>query len=182
MDENNQNQDIQVEKESVKHKISRKQIIIFAVVILLVAAIGLFALTRNKETNDKPDPSQQAAKDEAALKAKLAAGGSVDEWKIQCSGSGPVAMTHTPMDVKDVSLIHPIGLLAAAHVTPIDHLYFYSKGTTQRDANPVYAMADGYIVSDDLKERGQTLVDGKVATGAIKIVVQHNCSTFITIL
>lgn len=63
-------------------------------------------------------------------------------------------------------------------MTPIDHLYFYSKGNTKRDANPVYAMADGFIVGDDIEERGQKLKDGKLDKGAIQIIVQHNCSTF----
>lgn len=148
------------------------------IVVIIVIAIGVFVFTRlgNKDTGTPFDPNQ-AARDEADLRAKLASGGSIDEWKVGCSGSGKVNMTHKPMNTSDLSLIHPIGILAGAHVTPIDHLYFYSKGNTQRDANPVYAMADGFIVADDLQERGQTLNNGKLATGAIKIVVQHNCTT-----
>lgn len=155
-------------------------IVLPLVIIIIVIVISGFAYTRIRDkqsANTGVDASQQA-RDQAALEAKLASGGSVDEWKTQCTGNGFVAMQHTPMDTEDVSLIQPIGVLAGAHVTPIDHLYFYSKGTTKRDANPVYAMADGYIVSDDLEERNQTLDNGKLATGAIKIVVQYNCSTY----
>ena len=165
----------------IKNQAGFSHILLPLIIILLVIGVSGFAYTRmkNKNTENKPDASAQAAKDQAALEAKLAAGGSVEEWKIQCSGQGPVMMTHTPMDVKDVSLIEPMGLLAAAHVTPIDHLYFYSKGTTKRDANPVYAMADGYIVYNELKERGQTPdKNGSVPTGALTIGVQYNCSTY----
>lgn len=148
--------------------------------IILLVAISGFAFSRLHKDKDNTPPydSQQAARDQAALEAKLTAGGNLDDWKTQCTGSGPVMMQRTPMDVADLSLIEPTGLLAAAHVTPIDHLYFYSKGTTKRDANPVYAMADGFIVNDDLAERNQTLKDGKLDKGAIKIVVQYNCTFF----
>lgn len=155
--------------------------IIPGVILLVLIAVGWFTYSKvagGKNTDNRPDSAQQKLNDEAALKAKLAAGGSLDSWKTQCSGSGPVQMQHTPMDANDVSLIEPIGMLAAAHVTPIDHLYFYSKGMTKRDANPVYAMADGYIVDDDLAERGQTLHDGKLDSGAIRIVVQHTCTFY----
>jgi hypothetical protein len=85
-------------------------------------------------------------------------------------------MTHAPMDTKDLNYITPVGLLAGAHVTPIDHLYFYPKDMTHRDAAPVYAMADGYIV--DYENRGAQLQNGKAATGALRIVMQHSCTFY----
>ncbi len=164
------------------HQAGFSHVILPIIILVIIVAVGGFAYSRvSKNTdNNTPNNSDQAAKDQAALEAKLAGGGDdlLDQWKTQCTGKGPVTMKHTPMDIADVSLIHPIGLLAAAHVTPIDHLYFYSKGTTKRDANPVYAMADGFIVDDDLSERGQTLQDGKLDSGAIRIVVQHNCTFY----
>lgn len=156
-------------------------VIVPIIIVMVVAAIGIFTFSRiNRNKDTKPDPSIQSAKDQAALDAKLATGGDdlLNNWKTGCKGTGTVQMQHTPMDVSDLSMIEPAGLLAAAHVTPIDHLYFYSKGMTQRDANPVYAMADGFIVDDDLAERGQTLQNGKLATGAIRIVVQHTCTFY----
>lgn len=90
-----------------------------------------------------------------------------------CSGNGPVTMTHMPMDMKDVATVVPIGALAGAHVTPIDHLYFYPKDMQNRDAAPVYAMADGFIVS--MQERTQNVDLGTAKQGEYRIEIQHNC-------
>lgn len=164
-----------------EHGISH--VIIPVIVLVLFIAVGGFAYSKVSKSNESkgpmpPNAAEQAARDQAALQAKLAAGGSIDDYKIQCKGTGPVMMTHTPMDAKDVILIEPTGLLAAAHVTPIDHLYFYGQLQSKRDAFPVYAMADGFIVGNELKERSQTLDNGKLAKGALKLIVQHNCQTF----
>ena len=58
-------------------------------------------------------------------------------WKAGCKHDNRVTMTHSPMDLPDVATVTPIGLTAGAHVTPIDHLYFYPKAQ-ERDAAPVY--------------------------------------------
>lgn len=97
-------------------------------------------------------------------------------WKKDCSGTGTVAMKNSPMNVNDVSSIMPLGLLAGAHVTPIDHLYFYPKDMQHRDAAPVYAMADGYIV--DFSERTTNVDTGTAKQGEYRIVMQHTCSFY----
>lgn len=94
--------------------------------------------------------------------------------KKDCSGTGKVEMKHEPMDMSDVSFIAPAGLLAGAHVTPIDHLYFYPKDMQHRDAAPVYAMADGFITS--YQERTQKVDNGAAQQGEFRITIQHNCS------
>lgn len=93
--------------------------------------------------------------------------------KKDCKGTGSVAMTHMPMDMKDVNSVLPIGTLAGAHVTPIDHLYFYPKDMQNRDAAPVYAMADGYIVS--LQTRSVRVDTGDSQKDEYRIEIQHNC-------
>lgn len=92
-----------------------------------------------------------------------------------CQGNGMVKMTHMPMDLKDVNTILPVGTLAGAHVTPIDHLYFYPKDMTNRDAAPVYAMADGYIVN--MQVRSQQVDTGQSQKDEYRLMIQHNCDT-----
>jgi hypothetical protein len=97
-------------------------------------------------------------------------------WKNNCSGTGTVTMKNSPMNLNEVSSIMPLGLLAGAHVTPIDHLYFYPKDMQHRDAAPVYAMADGYIV--DFSERTANVDTGTAKQGEYRIVMQHTCSFY----
>ena len=104
-------------------------------------------------------------------KSKERAGGST--VLLGCKGNGPVTFSHAPMDMKDVQTVLPVGTLAGAHVTPIDHLYFYPKDMKNRDAAPVYAMADGFIVS--YQERTQNVDTGTQKKGEYRIEIQHNC-------
>jgi hypothetical protein len=96
------------------------------------------------------------------------------DWKAGCTGADRVTLTHTPMDLADIATIAPMGLTAGAHVTPIDHLYFYPKAK-ERDAVPVYAMADGYI--KDISERTQSTDTGAAKQGEFRIIMQHSCQT-----
>ena len=124
-------------------------------VIFVVAIIGTagFFVLKSKKSNQENNLS---------------------DWKNKCSGSERVAMTHTPMDLSDIKTIEPMGLTAGAHVTPIDHLYVYPKAT-ERDASPVYAMADGYII--DISERGVKVDTGAAQKPEYRIVMQHSCQT-----
>lgn len=102
--------------------------------------------------------------------------GGLTEISKGCSGSGTGQMQHMPMDLSDVSSIMPAGLLAGAHVTPIDHLYFYPKDMKNRDAAPVYAMADGYIV--DYQERTTNVDTGASKQGEYRLFIQHTCDFY----
>src|SRR6185369_10330941 len=96
------------------------------------------------------------------------------DWKAGCTSADRVTLTHTPMDLADINTILPMGLTAGAHVTPIDHLYFYPKAK-ERDAVPVYAMADGVI--KDITERTQSTDTGAAKKGEFRIIMQHSCQT-----
>lgn len=91
-------------------------------------------------------------------------------WQSQCEGQGPVALTHTPMDLENVVSISPMGTTAGPHVTPIDHLYFYPTFESAPDAYPVYAMADGYIV--DVSRRQHN------GSEEFRLIFQHSCTFF----
>jgi hypothetical protein len=59
---------------------------------------------------------------------------------------GAVKLTAAPMKPADVSSFQPLGLTAGAHVTPVDHCYFYPADITlPRAAYEVYAPGDGRI-------------------------------------
>jgi hypothetical protein len=93
-------------------------------------------------------------------------------WTDKCEGSGTIAFTHSPLNLKDTDHIVPLGSLAGPHVTPIDHLYFYPpnvfSGNQAVDAFPVYMMGDGYI--KEIQRRSNS--------GDIRIVVQHTCTFY----
>lgn len=100
-----------------------------------------------------------------------------NEWANQCSGSGPVQLTTSPMRFTDFSIIQPLGLLAGAHVTPIDHLYFSpAQQSSPRDAYPVYAMADGYISS--IGRRRINVDTGGSRAEEFRIIFQHSCTFY----
>ncbi len=135
-------------------------IILFVAVLGVVGFVGMRVLSKhNNSKASGPDglgASGQIAKD--------------------CKSSGTVKMQHMPMDLSDVGSIVPAGTLAGAHVTPIDHLYFYPKDMKHRDAAPVYAMADGFIV--DYSERTQSVDTGATKQGEFRLFIQHTCDFY----
>jgi hypothetical protein len=131
---------------------------IFLILIVVVGVVGFAGWQVKKNQDNKSQSSEQSIGD-ARLK--------------DCKGNGMVKMTHMPMDIEDVQTVVPIGALAGAHVTPIDHLYFYPKDMQNRDAAPVYAMADGTIIS--YQERTQNVDTGSAKKGEYRIEIQHNC-------
>lgn len=86
-----------------------------------------------------------------------------------CSGEGPVTLTHSPMDLEDFSHIVPYGLTVAGHVTPIDHQYFSpTDWSLGRDSYNVYAMADGKIVD----------IQYRTGSDEYRLVFMHTCTFF----
>ncbi len=66
-----------------------------------------------------------------------------------CKGKGPRSITASPIALRDIAFIQPMGLMIGGHVTPIDHGYFYIKGAVANPPRqaPVYAPLDGIITS-----------------------------------
>lgn len=128
-------------------------IILVIIIALLIGGLGFMAIKGlNKSKN----------------------GSGISDWKAGCSGKDRVSMTHMPMNMDDVREVDPIGLTAGAHVTPIDHLYFYPK-EGPRDKYPVYAMADGAII--EIQVRGVNVSSGEQRPPEYRIVMQHSCQT-----
>ncbi len=144
------------------------ELLIILVVIGIIGTVGFKVAKKNK--------GQQVGNGQKNVSQSHDAGGDLQYIKKDCKGTGPIQLTHKPMDMKDVSTVLPIGTLAGAHVTPIDHLYFYPNDMTNRDAAPVYAMADGYIVTYEV--RTQKVDNGAAQKAEYQLVFQHNCSIF----
>lgn len=143
-------------------------ILVFVAVLGAVGFIGLQVASKHKAT--KGTNASTSTTTTPANNMQLAS------YKTGCKSSGTVPLTHEPMNMSDVGTILPIGTLAGAHVTPIDHLYFYPKDMTHRDAAPVYAMADGYIVN--YSERTTSVDSGRAKQGEYQLYFQHSCTFF----
>jgi hypothetical protein len=121
---------------------SRKFLIVLIVVLLGVIS-GIVLVFIINSDNKKLDLSE---KSHITSTMKVLPGESIDN--AGCKGTGPVSFGASPMDTKDISMILPLGDVVGAHVTPIDHMYFYPKVFhSPRDTYEVRAMADGIITS-----------------------------------
>jgi len=94
----------------------------------------------------------------------------------KCQGSGTVEFTHSPMDIGDIGAIQPYGTMVGAHVIPTSHGYFAPLDFHgPRDQYPVYAIADGFIVS--ISHRGESVGDGpKTAHDEYQMQFEHTCT------
>ena len=149
--------DMKISKQKLRNQDGLAHLGAIVLVLLVVGFIGFVAYkVKNGGGNDKQSQ-----------------GGGQLSLSKDCTGKGKITMGHLPMDMDDVQVVLPIGTLAGAHVTPIDHLYFYPKDMQNRDAAPVYAMADGKIIS--YQERTQNVDQGTAKQGEYRIEIQHNC-------
>ena len=66
-----------------------------------------------------------------------------------CVGKGPAMIGASPIDLEELAYIQPMGLMIGGHVTPIDHGYFYIKGSMENPPRQaaVKAPLDGVITS-----------------------------------
>lgn len=98
----------------------------------------------------------------------------------KCKGEGPVAFTYSPMRIEDIGRIEPYGVMIDGHVIPTSHGYispaiFYSE----RDAYPVYAIADGFIVS--VSHRGDFVGDNPTPGRIVdeyQMYFEHSCTFY----
>ena len=150
-------------------------LLVFIAVLAVVGFAGYRVVNQHKTTNGQTThPSQSPASDvslganslDPVTKGKVLANGSA------CSGSGTKPLTHAPMDIKDVSIIAPMGVMIGGHVTPVSHEYYYGADQSAPvDTYPVYADADGTITSTSFVNDG--------TKGAWQLTIAHTC-TFLT--
>jgi hypothetical protein len=99
--------------------------------------------------------------------------------KGKCQGKGVVQFTHLPMNIGDIGPIYPYGGMTEAHVVPISHGYIYPVvQNSARDAYPVYAIADGYIVN--IGHRSQFVGDGHAGrqSDEYQLTFEHSCTFY----
>lgn len=158
--------------------LSRKTLLYIGVVIVIivVAVIALYFLMTKRvrpEENSQNQSGQTTLTKSSASETLKRLGGSEN-----CEGSGPVELTHLPMDENDFGVVLPYGLMVGAHVTPIDHWYFSpASRNSKRDQYPVYAMADGVI--SEISTRGINVDTGEARDIEYRLVFTHTC-TFLT--
>lgn len=136
----------------------RRTIIILAVVVLAVGA-GMFIVGKTHIFGS------------AAERAGSELAGS------NCSGTGPVTLSVSPMKAEDISSIIPYGLMVNQHVTPIDHQYFAPLSyDSPRDAYEVRAPADGRIVSIQHRTSDYASFTHGRTTDEYRVVIDHTCT------
>lgn len=132
-------------------------VLLLLILLVPVAAVGVGVWVKSKNNTSLRDGQRQTL-----------------EWTKGCTNPDRVPMAHLPMRTSDVVSFSPYGLVAGAHVTPIDHLYFYPKAGP-RDTYPVYAMADGFIT--EITVRGIQVDSGKPRAPEYRYMLQHSCQT-----
>src|SRR5437764_359161 len=105
-----------------KHGFTHIRFILIMVVVVVIVGVGIFVVKKNHIFI----PAAEHTGNELA--------GS------NCSGSGPVTLSVSPMKAEDISSIIPYGEMTFEHVTPIDHQYFTpANWDSRRDAYEVRA-------------------------------------------
>lgn len=98
----------------------------------------------------------------------------------KCQGNGPVQFGTLPMRAEDFSIYLPYGMLADAHVTPIDHGYFSpTVFNSPRDTYEVRAIADGTIVQ--IGTRNRVIGDqnhNQTKAVEYRLDIEHNCTVY----
>jgi len=121
--------------------------------------------SNNQGGNDLGDPNST----DPIEKGKALSGGN-------CTGEGSKVLGSAPMRAEDISVIIPYGLLAAGHVTPIDHQYYWGKVQMgDPDMYDVLAPADGKIVTIEYRDRSN---QGTKVKGDYRVVIMYSCTFF----
>ncbi|MDP3993071.1 MAG: hypothetical protein Q8Q05_02575 [bacterium] len=152
----------------------KRRLIIAVVVVALLAVVGGFIIKKNQHGSS--GNTQVTTDTTGQNPAKNNPYSQYSQGK--CQGSGPVEFTYSPMKPEDVGSVQPYGIMVGAHVIPTDHGYFSPIiFNSPRDAYPVYAIADGYIVR--ASHRGQSVGDGpKSASDEYQLLVEYTCTFY----
>lgn len=144
--------------------------IFIIIIILAIVGVGL----KVKSRSSSKQSGSNAGYFDKLLNKKDNKNQQENYWTQGCTNKNRAQMTHLPMNINDVASFTPYGITAGAHVTPIDHLYFYPKAGP-RDKYPVYAMADGFIT--EITVRGVNVDSGEKRPPEYRYMIQHSCQT-----
>ncbi len=150
-------------------------VVVVSGVILLTAGYFVYRSTRKLTVTNNPTTQETTTTGDAKdnpFSRNMSQG--------KCQGSGTVVFTHAPMDVADIGIIQPYGIMVGAHVMPTDHGYYSPIiFRSERDKYPVYAIADGFIVS--ISHRGQAVGDNQDpnhVTDEYQMQFEHTCTFY----
>ena len=94
-----------------------------------------------------------------------------------CSGSGSVMFKTSPMNLEDVSMILPMGLMIGGHVTPIDHMYFSPINfQSAPDTYDVYSIGKGVITQIGLE--GPPVEPNVKVSNKYRLVIYYTCDFY----
>jgi hypothetical protein len=95
-----------------------------------------------------------------------------------CVGKGPGTITASPVGLSDIAYIQPMGLMIGAHVTPIDHGYFYVKGAlaTPPRETPIYSPLEGNISVVTRTVRASATAGGAATYDDYAITIEATCT------
>ncbi len=145
-------------------------IFIIPVILIVVAIIGL-GIFVSKKSHSSLNGFVKNISGSPAEKAGSQLAGS------NCSGSGPVTLSVSPMKAEDISSIIPMGYMVNQHVTPIDHLYFAPQNwDSPRDSYEVRAPADGHITRIQHRTSDYSSFTHGKATDEYWIVIDYTCT------
>jgi len=135
----------------------KKFIIILIISVVIVGGIFVF-----KKTHVFGSAAERAG-------SELAGG--------NCSGSGPVTLSVSPMKAEDISSIIPMGWMVFQHVTPIDHMYFAPLDwNSPRDSYDVRAPADGYITQVQHRTSDYSSFTHGQKTDEYLVIISYSCT------
>ncbi len=120
-------------------------------VVLIVTAVLVVKWSQSKSAGDTSTKSDsgnnigQSAVNSTSSAEKNQFSQQYSQGK--CSGTDVKTFTYSPMNLTDIGIIEPYGIMVEAHVIPTSHGYISPINfKSERDAYPVYAIADGTIV------------------------------------
>jgi len=102
-------------------------------------------------------------------------------WNQGCKGEGTVQFTFPPRKIGDIGIIEPMGLMLSAHVTPIDHQYYYPSVWTQElseeSMKDVFSPADGVVT--ELQSMPAYFNQGKgTQYGDYRLIIHFTCEFY----
>jgi hypothetical protein len=153
-----------------KHEHGFTHILAVLVVVVVVVIVGVGILVSKKSHVSIAGVIKSTSGSAAEKAGSNLAGGN-------CSGSGPVTLSVSPMKAEDISSIVPYGLMVSEHVTPIDHQYFAPLSyDSPRDAYEVRAPANGHIVSIQHRTSDYSNFSNGHATDEYRVVIDYTCT------
>jgi len=126
--------------------------------------------------DDAPSETEDATstKQSESASSSTTTGNQIDRTDLsmvfsqgQCQGKERVRLTAAPADPNDLAYIFPLGLMTGAHVTPVDHQYYYwddMQAPLRR--YPVRSPAEGYVVVVEYLENDY------------RVVIEHSCDVY----